>query len=94
MTINRALLAAAIVLLTGSVAPAFAYDNYDRHARDHAEHTATHRGVARSHERAHDEGFESRREHRKYHGAVRRAHRDFHEDHPGTRHDRFGWRRY
>jgi hypothetical protein len=25
---------------------------------------------------------------------VRGVHRDFHEDHPGTRHDSFRWRRY
>ncbi len=93
MILSRTLVAAAM-LLTVPAVPAFAHDDYDRHARDHSKHRQFHYRLGRGHERAHEEGFSSRSEHRAYHHDRRHSHRDFHEEHPGTRHDHYSWRRY
>src|SRR5581483_4832470 len=93
MAMRRGLIAAAILALTIPVAPAFAHEDYDRHARDHWEHREAHRDLGRAHERAHDQGFDNRWEHRAYHRALRGSHEDFHENHPGTRHDHYEWLR-
>jgi len=96
VTIGKVLVAAAMLAIAAPTAPAFAHDSgyYNRHARDHWLHRKFHRDVARAHRRAHAEGFYSEREHRAYHRALRHLHRDFHDDHPGTRHDHYRWRRY
>lgn len=93
MILSRFLLAAAVLLTVPGIS-AFAHDDYDRHARDHAKHRQFHYRLGRAHERAHEEGFSSRSEHRAYHHDRRHSHRDFHEEHPGTRHDHHSWRRY
>jgi|SRR5262245_5997058 len=98
MTIGRVLIATAMLAMAAPAAPAFAHDPdysyYDRHARDHWQHRRFHRDVAGAHQRAHEEGFYSGAEHRAYHRALRHLHQDFHDDHPGTRHDHYRWRRY
>ena len=98
MTTAKTLLLAAAVGFFLPVGSAFAHsdDNgyYNRHARDDARHWQFHDRVNREHERAHEEGFYSRGEHRAYHRALRDRHGEFHEDHPGTRHDHYSWRRY
>jgi hypothetical protein len=82
------------VFAVAAPATAFAHDYYDRHARDHARHREFHYDAGRAHARAHEEGFYSRSEHRAYHRALRHQHRHFHDDHPGTYHDHYRWRRY
>ena len=90
---HKAVLATgALLLLMAPVAPAFAHDDYDSHARDHAEHGDYHEDQAEEHQRAHEEGFESRWEHRAYHRALRSEHEEFPDDHPTTWHDHY--RRY
>jgi hypothetical protein len=93
MKIGASLLAGAMLLAIPAL-PASAHDEYDRHARDPARHGNFHYDVGRAHQPAHEEGFYSRSEHRAYHRALRGLHREFHEDHPGTRHDHYSWRRY
>lgn len=91
MRIGAFLIGAAVLFTLP--APAFAHE-YDRHARDHARHRQFHYNTGRAHERAHEEGFYSRSEHRAYHHSLRHRHQHFHDDHPGTRHDHYRWRRY
>ena len=93
MTMTKALMAAAPLVLTAAAMPALAHDDsgssYNRHARDHAAHYRFHREVNEAHQRGHEEGFYSNAEHRAYHRALRDLHGDFHEEHPGTRHDHY-----
>ena len=89
MAITKALTAAAVLLVTTALVPAFAHDD------DHEDHRRSHRDLFEDHGRAHEEGFYSRAEPRDYHRSPRHLHEDFHEDHPGTWHDHYyGWRRY
>jgi hypothetical protein len=90
MIVNKALIAAAVLLFTAPMVPALAHDDYG----DHAEHWQLHRDLSEAHRRAHEEGFYSSAEHNAYHRALRDLHQDFHEDHPGNWHDHYGWRRY
>ena len=90
MIVNKALIAAAVLLFTAPVVPALAHDDDG----DHAEHWQLHRNLSDAHRRAHDEGFYSDAEHDAYHRALRDLHQDFHEDHPGNWHDHSGWHRY
>src|SRR5262249_13565218 len=87
MIINRIVIAAAAVALTTAAGPAVAHDDYG----DHAHHCELHQDLSDAHRRAHEEGFYSNAEHRAYHRALRDLHEDFHEDHPGNRHDHYGW---
>ena len=89
MIVNKALIAAAVLLFTAPVVPALAHDD-----DDHAEHWQLHRNLSEAHRRAHEEGFYSGGEHNAYHRALRDLHGDFHEDHPGNWHDHYGWRGY
>ena len=90
MIVNKALIAAAVLLFTAPVVPALAHDDVG----DHAEHWQLHRNLSEAHRRAHEEGFYSGAEHNAYHRALRDLHGDFHEDHPGNWHDHYGWRGY
>ena len=99
MAMTKILAAAAVLVLTTAVAPAFAHDD----DADHADHARFHDQLSDAHQRAHEEGFYSRAEHRAYHRALRDLHGDFHEDHPGNWHDHsyggsryygYGWRRF
>jgi rSAM-associated Gly-rich repeat protein len=90
MNINKALMAAAVLLFAVPAAPALAHDD----DVDHADHWRLHRDLGDAHRRAHEEGFYSRAEHNAYHRALRDLHRDFHEDHPGNWHDHDQWRGY
>lgn len=90
MNMSKAALAGgALLFFGGSLAPALAHEDYDRHTRDHKKHYRFHDDVGEAHARAHDEGFYSRREHRAYHRALRDLHGEFHNDHPNTRHDHY-----
>jgi hypothetical protein len=90
MALTKILTAAAVLVLTTAVAPAFAHDEYD----DHADHRRVHRELYDAHQRAHEDGFYSREEHGAYHRAMRDLHEGFHEDRPGTWHDHYyGYRR-
>jgi hypothetical protein len=91
MAITKALTAAAVLLLTAALTPAFAHDDLD----DRGAHWRIHRDLSEAHGRAHEEGFYSRGEHRAYHRALRDLHEDFHEYRPRTWDDHnYGWRRY
>jgi hypothetical protein len=90
MIVNKALIAAAVLLFTTPVVPALAHDDYG----DHVEHWRLHRDLSEAHRRAHEEGFYSDAEHDAYHRALRDLHQDFHEDHPGTGMITTGGRRY
>jgi hypothetical protein len=83
MTVNKALLAAAMLCLILPAAPALAHD--DTGYAYPGEHWRLHEQLSDAHRRAHEEGFESREEHRAYHRALRDMHEDFHDDHPGVR---------
>ena len=90
MIVNKALIAAAVLLFTVPLAPALAHDDYG----DHVQHWQLHRDLSEAHRGAHQEGFYSDGEHNAYHRALRDLHQDFHEDHPGNWHDHNGWGRY
>jgi hypothetical protein len=99
MGFTKILTAAAVLVLTATVAPAFAHENEDQ-----AAHWGVHRQLYGAHERAHEDGFYSRGEHRAYHRALRDLHEGFHEDRPrawggysygsGDRYYGYGWRRF
>jgi len=59
MIVNKALIAAAVLLFTAPVVPALAHDDDG----DHAEHWQLHRNLSDAHRRAHEEGFYSDAEH-------------------------------
>ena len=99
MGFTKILTAAAVLVLTATVVPAFAHEENE----DQAAHWRVHRQLYGAHERAHEDGFYSRGEHRSYHRALRDLHEDFHEDRPRGWHDRYhgygygygyGWRRF
>src|SRR3979411_1116180 len=97
MGFTKILTAAAVLVLTATVAPAFAHEENE----DQAAHWVVHRQLYGAHERAHEDGFYSRGEHRAYHRALRDLHEDFHEDRPrawggysygsGDRYYGYGW---
>ena len=95
MIIGKILVAAAVLAIMAPATAAWAHDdNYGRHARDHRAHWKFHGELNEAHRHAREEGFYSRAEHRAYHRALRDLHSDFHENHPGTRHDHYSWRRW
>ncbi len=51
MIVNKALIAAAVLLFTAPVAPTLAHDDYG----DHVEHWRLHRDLSEAHRRAHEE---------------------------------------
>ena len=74
MTLRKALLAAAVLVLSVPVVPALAHDDdngYSSHDRYHDQ-------LSDQHERAHEEGFESGAEHRAYHRFLRDQHDEAH----------------
>jgi hypothetical protein len=75
MTLRKALLLAAVVLLSVPVVPALAHDDEDN---GYNSHDRFHDQLSDSHERAHEYGFYSRGEHRAYHRALRDIHGEAH----------------
>ena len=75
MTLRKAFLAAAVLVLSVPVVPALAHDDEDN---GYISHDRYHDRLSDQHERAHDEGFESRAEHRAYHRDQRDQHDDAH----------------
>ena len=75
MNLRKALLAAAVLVVSVPVVPALAHDDEDN---TYTSHDRYHDRLSDQHERAHDEGFESRAEHRAYHRYQRDQHDDAH----------------
>jgi len=73
MIFRKALLMAAVLLLSVPVVPALAHDD-----EDNGSHDRFHDQLSGSHERAHEYGFYSRGEHRAYHRALRDLHDEAH----------------
>ena len=75
MTLRKAFLTAAVLLLSVPVVPTLAHDDEDNGQTSHDRY---HARLSDQHERAHDEGFESRAEHRAYHRFLRDQHDEAH----------------
>jgi hypothetical protein len=75
MTLRKALLMAAVLVLSVPVVPALAHDDEDN---GYNSHDRFHDRLSDAHERAHEDGFYSRGEHRAYHRALRDYHDDAH----------------
>src|SRR5258705_5330326 len=71
MTVRKALLMAAVLVLSVPVVPALAHDDDDY---SYNSHDRFHDQLSDAHERAHEYGFYSRGEHRAYHRALRDIH--------------------
>ena len=76
MTLRKAILAAAVLVLSAPVIPALAHDDDDNGG--YSSHDRYHDQLSDQHDRAHDEGFQSRAEHRAYHRDLRDQHDDAH----------------
>ena len=75
MTPRKALLMAAVLLLSVPVVPALAHDDEEN---GYNSHDRFHDLLSDAHERAHEYGFYSRGEHRAYHRALRDLHGEAH----------------
>src|SRR5712692_11092025 len=75
MTLRRALLVAAVLVVSIPVVPALAHDDEDN---GYNAHDRFHYRLSDAHERAHEYGFYSRGEHRAYHRALRGIHDEAH----------------
>ena len=75
MTLRRAVLMAAVLVLSVPVVPALAHDDEDS---GYNSHDRFHDQLSDAHERAHEHGFYSREEHRAYHRALRDLHDEAH----------------
>src|SRR3979490_1450340 len=75
MTSRKALLMAAVLLMSAPVVPALAHDDEDN---GYNSHDRFHGQLSDAHERAHEYGFYSRGEHRAYHRALRYIHGEAH----------------
>jgi len=75
MTVRKALLMAAVLVLSVPVVPALAHDDDDY---GYNSHDRFHDQLSDTHERAHEYGFYSRGEHRAYHRALRDIHGEAH----------------
>jgi hypothetical protein len=75
MTSRKALLMAAVLLMSAPVVPALAHDDEDN---GYNSHDRFHGQLSDAHERAHEYGFYSRGEHRAYHRALRDIHGEAH----------------
>jgi hypothetical protein len=82
MTVRKALLLAAVLLLSVPVVPALAHDDEDN---GYNSHDRFHDQLSDAHERAHEYGFYSREEHRAYHRALRDLHDEAHGYQPAPR---------
>jgi hypothetical protein len=88
---RKALLTAAVLLVSVPVVPALAHDDenygYNSHDRFHGQ-------LSGAHERAHEYGFYDRGEHRAYHRALRDLHGDAHEYRSAPQHYDYSRPRY
>ena len=75
MTLRKALLMAAVLVLSVPVVPALAHDDEDY---GYSAHDRFHDQLSDAHERAHEYGFYNRAEHRAYHRALRDLHDEAH----------------
>ena len=75
MTVRKAVLMAAVLLLSVPVVPALAHDDEDN---GYTAHDRFHDQLSDAHERAHEQGFYSREEHHAYHRALRDLHDEAH----------------
>jgi hypothetical protein len=75
MIFRKALLTAAVLVLSVPVVPALAHDDEDN---GYNSHYRFHDQLSDAHERAHEYGFYSRGEHRAYHRALRDLHGEAH----------------
>ncbi len=75
MSLRKALLMAAVLVLSVPVVPALAHDDEDY---GYSAHDRFHDQLSDAHERAHEYGFYSRAEHRAYHRALRDLHDEAH----------------
>jgi len=75
MTPRKALLMAAVLVLSVPVVPALAHDDEDN---GYTAHDRFHDQLSDAHERAHENGFYGREEHRAYHRALRDLHDETH----------------
>ncbi len=91
MTLRKALLMTAVVLLSVPVVPALAHDDEDN---AYNSHDRFHDQLSDSHERAHEYGFYSRGEHRAYHRALRDLHDEAHGYQPAPQYHYYSRPRY
>src|SRR5216683_1438453 len=75
MTPRKALLMAAVLVLSVPVVPALAHDDEDN---GYSAHDRFHDQLSDAHEHAHEYGFYSRSENRAYHRALRDLHDEAH----------------
>ena len=75
MTLRKAFLTAAVLVLSVPVVPTLAHDDEDNGQTSHDRY---HARWSDQHERAHDEGFESRAERRAHYRDLREQHDDAH----------------
>jgi hypothetical protein len=91
MTLRKAVLTAAVLLMCVPVMPAFAHDDEDN---GYNSHDRFHDQLSDTHERAHGYGFYSRGEHRAYHRALRDIHGEAHEYQPAPQYYYYSRSRY
>ena len=92
MTLNKVLIATAVLFLSVPVIPALAHDDDDGYL--YGGHDQLHDQLSGAHERAHEEGFESSAEHRAYHRGLRDLHNEYHYDNPAPRYYYYSTPRY
>ena len=91
MTPRKALLVAAVLVLSVPVVPALAHDDDDN---GYSAHDRFHDQLSDAHERAHEYGFYSRGEHRAYHRALRDLHDETHGYQPAPQYYYYSRPRY
>ncbi len=91
MTPRKALLVAAVLVLSVPVVPALAHDDDDN---GYSAHDRFHDQLSDAHERAHEYGFYSRSEHRAYHRALRDLHGEAHGYQPAPQYYYYSRPRY
>jgi hypothetical protein len=91
MTPMKALLAAAVLLLSVPAVPALAHDDEDN---GYSSHDQFHDELSDAHERAHEYGFYSGAEHRAYHRALRDLHDQAHGYQPAPQYYYYSRPRY
>src|SRR6266436_7720303 len=91
MTPRKALLMAAVLVLSVPVVPALAHDDEDY---GYSSHDRFHDQLSDAHEHAHEDGFYSREEHRAYHRALRDLHDEAHGYQPAPQYYYYSRPRY
>jgi hypothetical protein len=91
MTLRKAVLMAAVLVLSVPVVPALAHDDEDN---GYNSHDRFHDRLSDAHERAHEYGFYSRGEHRAYHRALRDSHDEAHGYQPAPQYYHYSRPRY